>query len=110
MLLIMAVVMIAYASRIGVLERRPEINLMRLCGATDWRLRMPYVFSGIILGFIGGGIGISAYMLLKSFLQGTAVVFMNNWNELPLFEIAALYTCSIIVGALGNLAAFHRGS
>lgn len=110
LLLIMAVVMIAYASRIGVLERRPEINLMRLCGATDWRLRMPYIFSGIILGFIGGGIGISAYMLLKSFLQGTAVVFMSNWNELPLLEIAVLYACSILVGALGNLAAFHRGS
>ncbi len=110
LLLIMAIIMIGYASRIGVIERRPEINLMRLCGATDWRLRLPYIFSGIILGFIGGGIGIASYMLLRSFLQGTAVAFMSHWQELPFLEITILYVCSILVGALGNLAAFRRGS
>lgn len=110
LLLSMALVMIAYSSRIGVLERKPEINLMRLCGATEWRLRTPYMFSGIILGFIGGGLGIAAYLLLKSFLQGTAVTFMSSWKELPLLQIAILYLCSIMVGALGNLAAFFRGS
>jgi len=110
LLLAMALVMIAYSSRIGVLERKPEISLMRLCGATEWRLRTPYMCSGIILGFIGGGLGIAAYLLLKSFLQGTAVTFMSSWQELPLLQIAALYLCSIFVGAVGNLAAFFRGS
>jgi len=110
LLLSMAIVMIAYSSRIGVLERKPEINLMRLCGATEWRLRTPYMFSGIILGFIGGGLGIAAYLLLKSFLQGTAVTFMSSWKELPILQITALYLCSILVGAFGNLAAFFRGS
>jgi len=110
LLLIMALIMIAYASRIGVFERRPEISLMRLCGATEWRLRTPYIFSGIILGFIGGGIGISAYMLLRSFIQGTTVVLMSSWQELPLLQILILYIASIIVGATGNLAAFFRGS
>ena len=110
LLLSMALIMIAYASRIGVLERRPEIGLMRLCGATEWRLRLPYMVSGVILGFIGGGIGISAYMLLRSFIQGTATLFMNGWNELPMLQVAFLYTSSIFVGAIGNLAAFFRGS
>ncbi len=110
LLLSMALVMIAYSSRIGVLERKPEINLMRLCGATEWRLRTPYMCSGIILGFIGGGLGIAAYLLLKSFLQGTAAVFMSSWQELPLLQIVILYLCSIMVGAFGNLAAFFRGS
>lgn len=110
LLLFMALIMIAYSSRIGVLERKAEISLMRLCGATEWRLRTPYMFSGIILGFIGGGIGIAAYMLLKSFLQGTAVTFMSSWKELPLLQITVLYMCSILVGAFGNLAAFFRGS
>ena len=110
LLIAMALVMIAYSSRIGVLERKPEISLMRLCGATEWRLRTPYMFSGIILGFIGGGIGIAAYLLLKSFLQGTAVTFMSSWRELPILQITTLYLCSILVGAFGNLAAFFRGS
>lgn len=111
LLLFMALIMIAYASRIGVIERKPEIDLMRLCGATEWRLRTPYIWSGMILGFIGGGIGISAYVLLKSFMEGHSIsIVVSNWKDLPLFNTMILYISAVIVGAMGNLVAFFRGS
>lgn len=49
-----AAIIIATAVRIAVFARREEIQIMRLVGATDSFIRMPFLIEGMLAGLIGG--------------------------------------------------------
>lgn len=53
-----AVFLISTTIRLAVFSRRKEIYLMKLIGATDWFVRMPFFLEGVFLGFIGAVIAI----------------------------------------------------
>ena len=40
--------------RTAMFARRREIEVMKLVGATDWFIRLPFMLEGLIQGFIGG--------------------------------------------------------
>jgi len=107
---LMGLLLISYATRIGILERRYEINIMRLCGATEWKLRLPHIMSGVILGMLGGIIGIAFYLILKSLLEGTITYFVDSWQTDQPYQLAVIFLLAMMLGALGNLVAFLRGA
>src|SRR6478609_9312562 len=53
-LLIAAVLLIWNTIRTAMFARRREIEVMKLVGATDWFIRIPFMLEGLIQGFIGG--------------------------------------------------------
>ena len=53
-LLIAAVLLIWNTIRTAMFARRREIEVMKLVGATDWFIRLPFMLEGLIQGFIGG--------------------------------------------------------
>jgi cell division transport system permease protein len=70
--LIMAVVMlsasailIANTVRMGLFARRKEIGIMKLVGATNWRIRVPFLIEGIVEGLIGALIAVGALFAIK---------------------------------------------
>jgi len=89
--------------RMTLLARAEEIHLMRLMGAQEWFVRMPFILEGLVLG---AGAGIAAWLLLWPIaLAGdswlTALqVDLNTWILLlPLMIGGAL------VGAIGAIIA-----
>ncbi len=52
-LIIIAIFIISNTIKIGLFSRRKEINIMKFVGATNWFIRWPFIFEGMILGFIG---------------------------------------------------------
>ncbi len=50
---IAAVVLIANTIRLSVFSRRREIEVMKLVGATNWFVRVPFVLEGMLTGFAG---------------------------------------------------------
>ncbi len=52
-LAVIALFIIINTTRIAVYARRQEIEIMKLVGATDWFVRWPFIFEGMILGLIG---------------------------------------------------------
>ncbi|MFH1223380.1 MAG: permease-like cell division protein FtsX [Pseudomonadota bacterium] len=107
---IMSLLLISYAARIGILERKYEINIMRLCGATEWKLRLPHITSGIIMGAIGGIMGVVLYLILKSLLENTITYFIDSWQADEPYQLAAVLCLAVFLGAAGNLVAFIRGT
>jgi len=92
--------------RMMLLARADEIHLMRLMGAKEWFVRMPFILEGMLLGGIAG---IAAWILLWPLLLGTGEwlemlqVDLNMWVLLlPLLLGGAL------VGAFGALVATAR--
>lgn len=53
-LLLAAVLLIWNTIRTAIFARRREIEVMKLVGATDWFIRIPFMLEGLLHGLIGG--------------------------------------------------------
>lgn len=65
--------------RLDILNRRREIEVAKLVGATNGFIRRPFLYGGLWLGLFGG--------LLALFIVGLALVLLNG----PVQQLAALY-------------------
>ena len=63
--------------KLATFGRREEIAIMKMVGATNSFIRLPFIIEGLVLGVLGGGLAFLAewglYSLLASRLMGTLV-------------------------------------
>jgi cell division transport system permease protein len=64
-MLISAVLLIANTLRMGMFSRRKEIGIMRLVGATNWRIRVPFMIEGLVESLVGAGLAILGLFIVK---------------------------------------------
>ena len=55
-LLAVSLFLISNTVTIGISVRKEEISIMKYIGATDFFVRAPFVFEGMIIGAVGAGI------------------------------------------------------
>jgi cell division transport system permease protein len=69
---LVAVIIIGTTIRMAVLQRSREIAIMRLVGATDRFIRMPFLLEGLVKGILGGllalGLSAGAWALINASL------------------------------------------
>jgi cell division transport system permease protein len=65
LMVIAAVVLVANTLRMGQFARRKEIGIMRLVGATNWRIRVPFLIEGLVETMLGAFGAIFALFLTK---------------------------------------------
>ncbi len=64
-MLVSALFLIANTLRMGMFARRKEIGIMRLVGATNWRIRTPFLIEGLVEALLGAFAAILALLILK---------------------------------------------
>jgi cell division transport system permease protein len=112
LLAVAATVLIATTIRLALYARRREIGIMKLVGATNWFIRIPFMFEGIIQGTIGTAVAV----LL---LLGTRPLFLNVARNLEFLGISVtmgdvlrqgiwLLLAGIVMGAAGSLFGLRR--
>ncbi len=69
-MLVSAAILIANTVRMGLFARRKEIGIMKLVGATNWRIRIPFLIEGLVESLIGAAAAVL-------FLFGLKVAFIN---------------------------------
>ena len=67
-LLLAAMVLIFNTIRLSIYARRKEIEVMKLVGATNWFVRIPFLFEGFFEGFTGSIISIIILFFMGNFL------------------------------------------
>ncbi len=67
-LLLAAVVLIFNTIRLSIYARRKEIEVMKLVGATNWFVRIPFLFEGFFEGFAGSVVSIILLYFINKFL------------------------------------------
>lgn len=67
LMLASAVALVANTLRMGMFARRREIGIMRLVGATNWRIRAPFLIEGLVESLVGGGAAVLVLFLGKVF-------------------------------------------
>jgi cell division transport system permease protein len=104
-MLISAIALVANTLRMGMFARRKEIGIMRLVGATNWRIRVPFLIEGLVEALLGAVTAIVGLFLVKVLmidnLRGTA-----QW--LPLVknsDVVAVMPWILIAAALVALVA-----
>jgi cell division transport system permease protein len=71
-LLVAALLLILNAIRMAMFARRREIEVMKLVGATNWFIRVPFMLEGIIQGLVGALIALGAVAALDRAMTSAA--------------------------------------
>jgi len=64
-MLLSAAALIGNTVRMAVFARRKEIGIMRLVGATNWHIRIPFMIEGVIEGLLGAAVAIAGLFVLN---------------------------------------------
>ena len=101
--------------KLATISRREEIAIMKMVGATNSFIRMPFVVEGLVLGILGGGL---AYLAEWGIYDGLTVKIVNSMsaaylNIIP-FKSVAVYVLivflglGIMVGVFGGMNAIRN--
>ena len=108
-MLISATVLVANTLRMGMFARRKEIGIMRLVGATNWRIRVPFLIEGLVEALVGAALAIITLFLVKVFvvdqLRGRIVwlPLIRNGDVLAItpWILIAAAGVAIVAGTIG---------
>jgi cell division transport system permease protein len=71
--LIAALLLIANTIQVAAYSRRREVGIMKLVGASNWYVRLPFVLEAAVAGLIGATVAWISLMLAKLFLLDGAL-------------------------------------
>jgi cell division transport system permease protein len=114
-LLAAAGVLILNAIRMAIFARRREVAVMKLVGATNWFIRVPYMAEGVIQGLCGGivaaGVVAAVSFLLRYSVQHYDVTLFQSivvsGRDLFLTVLFVLVV-GVVVGAGGSALGVRR--
>lgn len=94
-LLLATVVLIFNTIRLSIYARRKEIEVMKLVGATNWFVRIPFLFEGFFEGFLGSIISVVLLYFMGNFLliRGERIIV----ETMRIKELAILGSAHIII-------------
>ncbi len=105
-LLLSATVLILNTIRMAIFARRREVSVMKLVGATNWFIRIPYITEGFIQGLLGSAVAIGAvtalhtwYPLHNEFQLNTSALVGTN---------AVVLIVGVLIGSVGSAIAIRR--
>lgn len=70
--------------RLAIFARREEVEIMRVVGATNYLVRWPFVFEGVIFGVIGALISLLLMYLAANWESGQMARYFNMTDPLSL--------------------------
>jgi cell division transport system permease protein len=116
LLLVAAGLLIVNTIRVAMFARRREIEVMKLVGATNWFIRVPFIVEGIIQTLIGAAVAVAS----MSFVIRPFIDELSKEKLVPLFKgfevtdsnllIANLLVVgvAVLIGAIGSAVAVSR--
>jgi cell division transport system permease protein len=116
LLLVAALLLILNSIRVAMFARRREIEVMKLVGATNWFIRVPFVIEGIIQTLLGAAVAVG----LMTFLIRPFIDQLSEAGVLPIFQgfvvtdanllftNLAVIAVAAAIGAIGSAVAVSR--
>ncbi len=108
-MLVAAVLLVANTLRMGMFARRKEIGIMRLVGATNWRIRTPFLIEALVESLIGAAAAVVALFFVEVVFfdrlrgQFRGIPVIRNADVLataPWIALAAVVV-AIVAGTVG---------
>lgn len=114
-LLFTAMFLIANTIRITIVARRKEIEIMKMVGATNWFIRWPFLFEGILIGILGSAIPIALVIFGYDYIYTEIntrypTLFIDLLPVYPfVLEVSALLILmGIVIGLWGSFTSIRK--
>ena len=115
MLVVISVFIIANTIKLATFHRREEIAIMKMCGATNWFVRWPFIFEGMLLGLMGAILAFflqwGLYTIIVQAIDGfgglqlvAIIPFQTLWTRVA----GAFAVTGLVIGAGGSLLAIRK--
>jgi cell division transport system permease protein len=108
-----AILLIANTIRLGIYARRKEIAIMKLVGATNWFIRVPFIFEGTVQAALGALVASALIYAGKVFgldRMQDAILFLpltvGSGSIIRMFF--TLLLIGIVIGVFGSTLALRR--
>lgn len=113
LVVICVIAVVGNTIRLAIASRRSEIEVMKLCGATDNFVRWPFVIEGAIQGFASAALSVvmlvSGYLLFADQVNGSIVAFTGMKTVfLHPATILSLVLGGAALGAAGSVVSVRR--
>ena len=114
-LFVVSVVIISNTIKLTTFDRREEIAIMRMVGATNGFIRWPFVYEGFLFGILGAAVAfLLQWGLYEAVARGVAnndtlqlisiIPFTEMWEPVAVSFAAA----GIVIGVGGSLSAIRK--
>lgn len=114
-LLVVSLLIISNTVKMGMHERRDEIAIMKMVGATNGFIRLPYVVEGFTLGMLGAAVAFG----LEWLLYNTLLARLQEVDTLKLFSfvpfetllmpmVATFAAAGLFVGVVGSWTSIRK--
>jgi cell division transport system permease protein len=113
-LLLSASVLILNTIRLAIFARRREVSVMKLVGATNWFIRVPFMCEGLVQGMLGALVAASAVFGLHWILNDLSSNRTSFLFQMRMPTSEALVTClvvlvvGVVIGSLGSALGIRR--
>lgn len=115
-LLLSAVLLIWNTIRTAMFARRREIEVMKLVGATNWFIRLPFMLEGLLQGLVGGVLASGVMLLFNANWTSGVQAFPSDsgfgafvvTGGYPLWIVFWIVLLGMLVGAIGSGTAASR--
>jgi len=100
--------------RMAVFARRREIAIMKLVGATNWFIRIPFLIEGMVQGLLGAGFAILGLFVMKVLfidpLRSQSLFGFIPWfgTSHILFTVPILLVAGVLIATVASLFAMRR--
>ena len=98
--------------KLTIYSRKEEIEIMKLVGATDWFIKIPFLIEGTLQGILSGILALatlfSGYILISSKNMGILAFALLDFTFLPQEYLFLIFFISTALGFIGSFIATGR--
>jgi len=99
-LLVAAVLLVANTIRLSAFNRRRETSIMRLVGASNFYVQLPFLVEGILAGLAGWLIAAGLLVAVKSFGLDALQQYFSNSVQLSAADLVEVIVLAMVMGVL----------
>ena len=114
-LLLVSLLIISNTVKLAMYDRRDEISIMKMVGATNGFIRLPFLVEGLILGMLGAGIAfglewVMYNVLLQKLVELDTLKLLTfvPFDELLVPMVATFSVAGFFVGIVGSWTSIRK--